>query len=83
MADYIKHRARLLLTYKLAIFTTIEISLPYLCYPNPPCQLLCGKRPGRLLTNSFHMSGALSSSNIEKVLTENRIRSLRGERRAL
>ena len=37
----------------------------------------------RLLTNSFHMSEALGSSNIENVLTENRNRNLRGERRAL
>ena len=27
---------------------------------------------GRVLTDSFHMSGALVSSNIEKVLSENR-----------
>ncbi len=33
------------------------------------------------LTNFFHMSGALGSSNIQKVLAENR--NLRGERRAL
>ncbi len=38
---------------------------------------------GRVLTDFFHMSGALGSSNIEKVLSENRTRSLRGERRAL
>ncbi len=38
---------------------------------------------GRVLTDSFHMRGALGSSDIEKVLTENRTRSLRGERRAL
>ncbi len=29
---------------------------------------------GRVLTDSFHMSGALSSSDIKNVLTENRIR---------
>ncbi len=40
-------------------------------------------RLSAVLTNSFHMSGALSSSNIENVLTENRTRNLRGERRAL
>ncbi len=38
---------------------------------------------GRVLTNSFHMSGALGSSNTENVLTENRTRNLRNERRAL
>ena len=38
---------------------------------------------GRVLTDSFHMSGALGSSNIEKVLSENRTRNLRGERRVL
>ena len=35
---------------------------------------------GRALTNSFHMSGALGSSNIEKVLAENQTSNLRGER---
>ena len=30
---------------------------------------------GRVLTDFFHMSGALGSSNIEKVLSENRTRS--------
>ncbi len=38
---------------------------------------------GRVLTNSFHMNEALSSSNVENVLTENRTRNLRDERRAL
>ncbi len=38
---------------------------------------------GRVLTDSFHMSRALGSSNIEKVLAENRTRNLRGERRVL
>ncbi len=38
---------------------------------------------GRVLTDSFHMSGVLGSSNIENVLAENRTRNLRGERRAL
>ncbi len=38
---------------------------------------------GRVLTDSFHMSGALGSSNIENVLTESRTRNLRGERRVL
>ena len=38
---------------------------------------------GRVLTVSFRTSGALGSSNIEKVLSENRTRDLRGERRAL
>ncbi len=38
---------------------------------------------GRVLTNSSHMSGPLGSNNIEKVLAENRTRSLRGKRRAL
>ena len=37
---------------------------------------------GRVLTDSFHMSRALGSSYTEKVLTENRTRNLRGERRA-
>ena len=37
---------------------------------------------GRVLTDSFHMSKALDSSNIEKVLAENRTRNLRGERPA-
>ncbi len=37
---------------------------------------------GRVLTNSFHVSGALGLGNIEKVLSENRTRNLRGERRA-
>ncbi len=37
---------------------------------------------GRVLTDSLHMSRALGSSNIEKVLAENRTRNLRGERRA-
>ncbi len=32
---------------------------------------------GRVLTDSFRMSGALGSSNIEKVLSENRTRNLR------
>ena len=36
---------------------------------------------GRVLTDSFHMSKALRSSNIEKVLSEIRTRNLRGERR--
>ena len=36
-----------------------------------------------VLTDSFHMSEALSSTNIEKDLSENRSRSLRGERQAL
>ena len=36
---------------------------------------------GRVLTNFFHMSGALGSSNIEKVLAENRTRNLRDEGR--
>ena len=36
---------------------------------------------GRVLTDSIHMSGALGSSNIENILTENRTcRNLRGER---
>ena len=38
---------------------------------------------GRVLTNSFRISGALGSGNIGNVLTENRTRNLRGERRAL
>ena len=38
---------------------------------------------GRVLTDSFHMSEALGSSNIEKVLSENQTRNLGGERRAL
>ena len=39
---------RLLLTYKLAIFTTIGIFTFLICvYPNPPCQLPCGKKPER------------------------------------
>jgi hypothetical protein len=36
-----------------------------------------------VLTDSFHMSGALGSSNIERVLPENRARNFRGERRVL
>ncbi len=49
-------------------------------------EVLSTRKPttfGRVLTNSFHMSEALGSGNIEKVLSENRTRSLRGERRAL
>ncbi len=38
---------------------------------------------GRALTNSFHMNEALGSSNIENVLTENRTRNLKDERRVL
>ena len=37
---------------------------------------------GRVLTDFFHMSEALGSSYIEKVLAENQTRNLRGERRA-
>ena len=39
-------------------------------------------RLSAVLIDSFHMSGALCSSNIENVLTENRIHNFRGERRA-
>ena len=81
VADYIKCYAYF--KPKLAIFTTIEIYFP-------PCQLPCGRKPERpekthdfRQTDSFHMSGALGSSNIEKVLSENLTRSLSGERRAL
>ena len=75
----------------------MEIYFPNCDYPNPPCQLPCGRKleclekthdfrqsvPVSVLTDFFHMSGALGSSNIEKVLAENRTRNLRGERRAL
>ncbi len=69
----------------------MEIYFPNYVYPNPPRQLPCGRKPECpekthdfrqiVLTNFFHMSGALGSSNIEKVLAENRTRNLRGERR--
>ena len=35
---------------------------------------------GRVWTSSFHMRGALGSTNIVNVVTENRTRNLRGER---
>ena len=88
VADYIKCYAYL---PKLVIFTTMEIYFPNCVYPSP-LQLPVGgnrsarRKPttfGRVLTNFFHMSGALGSSNIEKVLAENRTRNLRGERRVL
>ncbi len=78
---------------KLAIFTTIEIYFPScVCPITHPVNFPVGgnwsaqRKPttfGRVLTNSFHMSGALGSSNIVEVLSENRTRSLRSERRAL
>ncbi len=36
---------RLLLTYKLAIFTTIEVYFHSCVYPYTPCQLPCGRKP--------------------------------------
>ena len=63
---------------------------PNCVYPNPPCQLPCGRKPEcpekthdfrQSVDKLFHMSGALGLSNIEKVLAENRTRNLRGERR--
>ena len=78
---------------KLVIFTTIEIftSLAVFILTHPLNFPVGGNRSARrkpttfdrVLTNSFHMSEALGSSNIEKVLSENRTRSLRGESRAL
>ena len=78
---------------KLVIFTTIEVftSLAVFILTHPVNFPVGGNRSarrkpttfGRVLTSSFHMSEALGSSNIEKVLSENRTRSLRGERRAL
>ena len=42
------HQVYILRLLKLAIFTTIEILLPYICiYPNPPCLLPCGRKPER------------------------------------
>ena len=44
-----------------------------------------GEKPrlSAVLTNSFHMRGALGSSDIENVVTENRTCNVRRERRAL
>ena len=91
MADYIKCYAYF--KPKLVIFTTMEMYFPncifILAHPvNFPVggNRSARRKPttfGRVLTNFFHMSGALGSSNIEKVLAENRTRNLRGERRAL
>ena len=41
--DYIKYYAYFL--PKLDISTRIEILLPICVYPNPPCQLPCGRTP--------------------------------------
>ncbi len=60
--------------------------------PTHPVNIPCGTEreyPQRThdfwqsVTGSFRMSGALGSSGIENVLTEDRTRNLRGERRAL
>ena len=88
MGDYIKCYAYF--QPKLAIFTTIEILLPQMCLSQPTLRVnfpVGGNRNARrkpstfggvhVLINSFHMSGALGSSNMEKVLSENRSRSYR------
>ncbi len=73
---------RLLLTYKLAIFTTIGIftflSVFILTHPvNFPVgrNWSARRKPttfGRVLTDSFHMSRALGSSNIAKEVRDER-----------